>query len=217
MRVRTGSYAAFAVLLFLAVPMFAQEPSMAEQAAAARHQRGARLDAEQAGHVAGGDYVNQYFGFTIRRLPRWESLGRGEMNVNEAFGRAAMGLPAGIEGESAGRVFGMHDGEGSSVFLAIRRLPPGTDVSGLRAKLQDAITKELPSLRCGNEPVALGDAAHTFAAFRCTNEIEGTVIYQAQQAIVLRDHLITITASAPSNEQLTAVLRQLRKNFVWSE
>lgn len=95
--------------------------SLADQVARARHQRfEPPLKEEVAGRVVENVYQNDFFGLTIKPLPGWEMLNRGQLNVNEAIGRQATGMPAGISGQQSGRVFGMHDAAGSSVILSIR-------------------------------------------------------------------------------------------------
>jgi hypothetical protein len=203
--------------MLLVAPMVAiaqEEPSLADRAAALRHANGKAIDPEVAGRVVRNDYVNDYFGLTIRHLNGWESLSAGQMNVNEAVGRDAMGLKAGVD-SSSGRVFGMHDLLGSSVYVSVRPIPPGTDLSGLGAKLRTAVTKEVANLKCADEQATIGDANHHFVAFRCINHAADQEFYQGEQAIVVRGHLMVLTLTTPTQEKMTALVRQLRASLQW--
>jgi hypothetical protein len=202
------------LLLFAALTAPAQQqPSLADRAAAAKAKPS---ETQAAGHVVGGDYRNEYLGLEIRRLPGWESIGRGEMNVSEAIGRAALGLKAGVQGDASGRVFGMHDQMGSSVILAIRAIPPEADLADFKPQMQAALKKELPSVRFSNEPVPLGDSAHPALAFRMQYTIEDQPILQSSQAIAVKGYLLVFTITAPP-ERLSDVLRELQKRIVWKE
>ena len=205
-----------AVMAAIAAPA-QQEPSLAERAAAARHAESGRLSPEIAGRVVRDDYINEFFGLTIRHLPGWESLSAGRMNVTEALGREAMGLSAGITGSASGRVFGMHDEDGTSVFVSVRPIPPGIDLSDVGVKMRQAVVKEIPSLRCADESASLSTGTHPFVAFRCMNNAENQVFYQDQQATVTRNHLIVLTLTAPTENGLNALLRQIRAHVVWSD
>ncbi len=118
----TGQLSRVVLTLILTASIaMAQEPSLAEQAAAARaHSASAAAAPTVMGHTVAGDYHNEVLGFQIRHIPGWTSMSRGTMNVNEALGREALGLQAGVN-QSAGRVFGMHDEEGDSVMVTIAR------------------------------------------------------------------------------------------------
>lgn len=214
-RLRTGAIGALCIAS--AAGVHAQEPSLAEQAAALRHADVRPLQAAVKGAVINNDYVNEYFGFTIRPFAGWESMGPGQMNVNEAIGRDAMGLSAGIDGSASGRVFGMHDLRGTSVIVTVRPIPTGADVSNLGARMREAVTKEIPTLKCADESTTIGDAAHKFVAFRCTNTIADRVFYQDQQAVVARNHVIALTLTAPTEERLNALMRQLKTSLVWTD
>lgn len=216
---RSGKRAALVCLIAAtsAIASAQQEQSLAERAAAARHASSSvTLSPAATGYVTHDDYINDYFGLKIKHLPRWESLSAGQMNVTEALGREAMGLKAGITGSGSGRVFGMHDGTGSSLFVSVRPLPAGTDLSDLGVKLREAVTTQIPTLQCADERSVFSDRTHKFVAFRCVNHAQDRTFYQDQQAIVTREHLIMLTLTAPTQEQLSALVHQIRANVTWS-
>lgn len=218
---RSASYRPFliAVLAGVLLPGAARaqsQPSLAEQAAAARRQPATPVDSQAAGHVVMGEYRNEFFGFTLKPPPGWEALSRGQMNVDEAIGRDAAGLKAGINGDESGRVFGMHDAAGSSVFLAIKAVPAGADTSNLEGKLQQGLRSEMPEIRFGREPILLGDGGHRFAAFRIAYVLKDQPINQTLEYLLFKGHLIAMTVTAPTPEKLTAVLRDLQTRLLWT-
>lgn len=192
------------------------QPSLAEQAAAARGASNASLDPQVAGHVVEGEYRNDYFGLQLKPLPGWETLNRGQMNVQEAMGRDLIGLKAGVDSNASGRVFGMHDGMGASVFLSIRAVPPGTDTSNLESKLQAGLKSELPEIHFSREPILLGDSSHRFDAFRASYVLKDVAIAQTLEYILCKGHLIALTVTAPTPEKLTAVLHDLQSRLQWT-
>ena len=86
----------FASLGFLLVhtSALAQEPSLAEQVAAAKSRSGHEQPTRVMGRTVAGDYQNGALGFQLRHIPGWTSMSRGMMNVDEAMGREALGLQA---------------------------------------------------------------------------------------------------------------------------
>ena len=209
------------IAIFLAAVMsftgaVAQQPSLAEHAASTRSS-GNGLAPEKAGSVVGNDYRNPYFGFEIRHLPGWESQTRGELNVNEAIGREALGQGHGIS--DSGRAFGMHDGRGSNLVLSIRALPPGANLPLNRRNevVQAALKKAFPDPKFTAEPVPLGDRTHFFAAFRMDYVVRDTHVYQSSQATILKGHLLDFTITSNSEVELTDVLRKLQAGVKWTD
>ena len=175
----------------------------------------AALEPALRGRVVGGDYKNEYFGFELRRLDGWESLSRGQMNVSEAIGRGAIGLKGGVQ--AGDRVFGMHDEQGASVFVAIRPVPANSssDVANRKELIQQALKSQLPDPKFSREVISLGNPSHDFVAFRVAYTLEGRNIVQSSQSVLLKDHLLDLVITANSHEQLSAVLRDVRSRLNW--
>jgi len=210
---RWGMLLAIAAIAVMAV---AQEKqlSLADQAAAARNQKQMEVGSEEMGRVVNGDYQNPYFGLNIRRLPDWQSMGRGEMNVTEASGREVLGAKAGVHSQ---RVFGMSDLRGASLFVGIVAVPPGLNPADITPIQQKKIAENLPDPKFSDEPVMLNDAQHAFTGFRTTYTLREKAIYQSQQCIVRDGHLIMFTLTANSPEDLTGLWRQLKTNITWTK
>ena len=194
----------------------AQQAGLGERAASVRSSS-TGLSLEKAGSVARNDYRNPYFGLEVRHLPGWDSQTRGELNVNEAMGREALGQGPGIS--DSGRVFGMHDGRGSNLILSIRPLPTGVDLPLKRRNevVQAALRKTFPDPKFTAEPVSLGDRFHPFAAFRVEYVVRDTHVYQSSQATIQKGHLLDFTITSNSAEELTDLLRKLQPNVKWAD
>ena len=194
----------------------AQEPSLAEQAAAARKHANPAVAATVMGHIVAEDYYNEVLGFQIRHIPGWTSMSRGTMNVNEAIGRDALGLQAGIT-QADNRAFGMHDELGSNVMVAIVPVPAGTilDTSALKAEVTTGLKAQLPGMEIGNEPQLLGDSTHRFIGLRGTCTVMNREVFQSLQVVVLNGYAVTLTTTTTSAEQLQSLLTQLRGSLRW--
>ena len=210
-------------MIFAASFAVAQEPSLAEQAAAARKHAspavaGTVVAGTVMGHIVVEDYYNEVLGFQIRHIPGWTSMSRGTMNVNEAIGREALGLQAGIT-QAENRVFGMHDELGSNVMVAIVPVPAGTtlDTAALRAEVTTGLKAQLPNMEISNEPLLLGDSTHRFTGLRGTCAVMNREVFQSLQVVVLNGYAVTITATTTSAEQLQSLLTQLRTLLRWTQ
>lgn len=206
------------ILVFAASIANAQEPSLAEQAAAARAARSASVSTPAAGaRVARGDYYNEALGLHIRRIPGWTSMSVGEMNVDEAIGRQVLGLQPGMS-PSLNRVFGLHDEEGSNVQVMIVPMPGATsDPVAVKAMLKAMFQADIPGARVVDEPILLGDDAHRFVGLRGTHTIANREITQSLQMVIVQGHAIAITATALSAEKIDSLLPQLRAAISWTQ
>jgi hypothetical protein len=175
------------------------------------------LDPAKRGHVVGGDYKNEFFGFELRRLDGWESLSRGQMNVNEAIGREAIGLKAGVR--AGNRVFAMQDGKGANVILSILPVPANSssEVANRKEIIQKALKSQLPNPKFTGEAVSLGDASHDFVTFRLAYTLQDKNIVQSSQSVLVKDHLVDLVITAQSHQQLSAVLKDLQERLSWTQ
>lgn len=197
----------------------AQEPSLAEQAAAARaHSASTAVAPTVMGHTVAGDYHNEILGFQIRHIPGWTSMSRGTMNVDEALGREALGLQAGLN-QAVNRVFGMHDEEGNSVMVTMVPAPGGTnvDLAAMKTELSKMLKTQIPTAEIGEEPILLGDSAHVFTGVRATYTVANREIYQSLQMVFLNGYGVSIATTATSAEQLHSLLTQLRGSLQWTQ
>lgn len=206
------------IFVFAASIVRAQEPSLAEQAAAARAARSASVSTPSAtGRVARGDYYNEALGLHIRRIPGWTSMSRGEMNVDEAIGRQVLGLQPGVN-PSLNRVFGLHDGEGSNVQVMVVPMPGATpDPVATKAMLRAMFKADIPGAKVVDEPILLGDDAHRFVGLRGTHSLANREITQSLQIVIVQGYGICITATALSAEKIESLLPQLRAAISWTE
>ncbi len=196
----------------------AQEPSLAEQAAAARGRSVSVVQPTVMGHTVAGDYYNEVLGFQIRHIHGWTSMSRGTMNVSEAIGRDALGLQAGIT-QAGSRAFGMHDELGSNVLVAIEPVPAGTTLDPTTLKMESAkgLKTQLPQFQITEEPLLLGDSSHPFLGLRGTCNVVNRELYQSFQIAVLNGYAVTIVATTPSAQQLQSLLTQLRSSLKWTQ
>ncbi len=194
----------------------AQESSLADQVAAAEKQpKSVSLNSEAAGRVVNGDYQNTLLGLEVHRLPDWQSMSRGEMNVSEAEGREQMGMKGAVH--SGHRVFGMHDLRGASLFVSVAPLPQGTDTRNLKEQLQAPLRMQLPDPQFSDEPVTLSDSSHPFVGFRVFYKLNEKPIYQSQQTLVKDGHVVAFVLTANSPEDLTAIWQDLKTKIVWTK
>ena len=211
---------AIAFTLILAVGIAtAQEPSLAQQAAAARaHSPSTQTTPTALGHIVQGDYYNEVLGFQIRHIRGWTSLSRGSMNVDEALGREALGLQAGIN-QSANRAFGMHDEEGNNVMVTIVPIPAGAtpDPSALKSAMVKVLKAQIPNAEISDESLLLGDNMHRFAGLHATYTIANQEIFQSLQVVVVNGYAVSIATTSLSAEQLQSLLNQLRASLQWTQ
>ena len=194
------------------------ETSLAEQAAALHGAPAiGSLDPKVVGEVVDHEYRNDYFGFAMKAIPGWETLNRGQMNVNEAMVRDLFGLKAGVNAAASGRVFGMHGPIGSSVFVGIQVPKPDTTPGNFGTELEHEIKAEIPQVRLLREPIVLGDSGRRFNALRIGYNFEGVPISQTIEYIFLKEHVVIVVATALGPEQLTAILHDLQPRFRWTE
>lgn len=206
-------------LIFAASIAVAQEPSLAEQAAAARtHSASTAVAPTVLGHTVAGDYHNEILGFQIRHIPGWTSMSRGTMNVDEALGREALGLQPGLN-QAVSRVFGMHDEEGNSVMVTIVPAPAGANVNlaTMKTVLSKMLTAQIPNAEIADEPILLGDAAHPFTGVRATYAVANREIFQSLQIVFVNGYGVSIATTAISAEQLHSLLTQLRGSLQWTQ
>lgn len=206
-------------LIFAASIAMAQEPSLAEQAAAARaHSASTAVGTTVMGHTVAGDYHNEILGFEIRHIPGWTSVSRGTMNVDEALGREALGLQAGLN-QAVSRVFGMHDEEGNSVMVTIVPTPGGenADLPAVKALLSKMLKAQIPTAEIADEPILLGHNAHPFTGVRATYTVADREIYQSLQIVFVNGYGVSIATTAISAEQLQSLLTQVRGSLRWTQ
>jgi hypothetical protein len=209
-------------------PQPAADPSqmsVAELAAASRKAHGGdpagpgapQLTPEQRGYVRGTQYINNFFHFQISQPSQWELYSAGRMNVSEAVGRAYLNLPGGIRG-SSNRAFGMGDGTGRTVTLAIMQLPPNapSDPAQLAAALKMVIFAQIPSAKESAEDVSLSDPEHKFAAFRYTFTVRDVSVMESVHLTTVNGFVVSFTTAAGSNERLSDALRILKTNLAWT-
>lgn len=217
---RTGQLSRIALsLIFVASIAMAQDPSLAEQAAAARaHSASTAVAPTVMGHIVAGDYHNEILGFQIRHIPGWTSMSRGTMNVDEALGREALGLQPGLN-QAVSRVFGMHDEEGNSVMVTMVPAPAGTDVNlaTMNTVLSKILKTQIPNAEIADEPILLGDDAHPFTGVRATYTVANREIYQSLQIVFVNGYGVSIATTATSVEQLHSLLTQLRGSLRWTQ
>ena len=206
------------IFVFATCIAIAQEPSLAEQAAAARANSAPAQQAASAvmGHTVAGDYYNEVLGFQIHHIHGLTSMSRGTMNVDEALGREALGFQAGIN-QAANRAFGMHDEEGNNVVVTILPVPAGTatDPTTLKSGVAKLLKKQVPTAEIGDESVLLGGTAHKFAGIRGTYTLANQEIFQSLQFVFINGYAVSITATANSEGQLQSLLAQLRNAMRW--
>jgi hypothetical protein len=201
------------LVLCIAVAAAAQQPSSSRPAAQA--QRPA-LDPAVAGKIVRGDYSNDVIGLQLRRLDGWETMTRGEMNLNEAVGRAAMGQKGGIQ--STYRVFGMHDGMGSSVYLSIVPIPtnqPAPTLAEIQSGMARTARQQVPDGKVSNEPAPLATPAHPVAATRVEYVLQDHAIAQSAQSFLTAGFLVTLTVTSDSPEKLSTLLGQVKAALSW--
>jgi len=206
-------------LIFAASLAVAQEPSLAEQASAARsHSASTAVAPTAMGHTVAGDYHNEILGFQIRHIAGWTSMSRGTMNVDEALGREALGLQAGLN-QTVSRVFGMHDEEGNSVMVTMVPAPAGANVNlaAMKTVLSQMLKAQIPGAEIADEPMLLGDDAHPFTGVRATYTVANREIYQSLQIVFLNGYGVSIATTAISAEQLHSLLTQLRGSLQWTQ
>ncbi len=216
---RQLSAIAFTTLILAVGIATAQEPSLAEQAAAARaHSAPTQATPTVLGHLVQGDYYNEVLGFQIRHIRGWTSMSRGSMNVDEALGREALGLQAGIN-QSANRAFGMHDEEGNNVMVTIVPMPAGAapDPAALKSAMANVLKAQIPSAEISDESLPLGDNLHRFAGLRATYTIANREIFQSLQVVVVNGYAVSIATTSLSAEQLRSLLNQLRGSLQWTQ
>ena len=204
--------------IFTAGFSVAQESSLAEQAAAARGRPASVVQPSVMGHTVAGDYYNEVLGFQIRHIPGWTSMSRGTMNVDEAIGREALGLQAGIS-QSAYRVFGMRDEDGDNVMVSIVPMPAGgtSDPAELKAGLTKVLKAGIPSSVISDETILLGDGEHRFTGIRATYSVADHELSHSLQIIHFRDYGICIGMTTVSAPKLQSLLGQLRSSFQWTQ
>lgn len=194
-----------------------QEPSLADQAAAARaHSPTTQAAPTVMGHIVAGDYYNEVLGFQIRHIRGWTSMSRGSMNVDEALGREALGLQPGIN-QSMNRAFGMHDEEGNNVMVGIVPMPGGTtpDPAALKPAMAKLLKAQIPGAEIADEAILLGDSVHRFAGLRATYTLTDRAIFQSLQIVFLDGYGVSIATTSSSAEQLQSLLNQLRDSLRW--
>lgn len=199
------------VAFLLLVAVSSGQESLADRAATAR--KGPAPTVTNEGRVVNGDYHNEVLGFRIKRLEGWQSVSRGQMNVNEAFGREALGLKAGITGTS--RVYGMHDAQGSSLTVAIVKIPANVTVTQAYAMMRQALAASFPDPKFSKEPILLSTPGRSFEGFRVEYDVRGIHLVQCRQGVVMGDQVVDITVTAQSHEKLSEALRALKQNLVW--
>jgi len=199
------------VAFLLLIAVSSGQESLADRAAAAR--KGSSGTVTNEGRVVNGDYHNDVLGFTIKRLEGWRAVSRGQMNVNEAFGREALGLKGGISGSA--RVYGMHDAQGSSLTVAILQLPANVTLAQGYAAMRQNLAASFPDPKFSKEPIMLSAPGRSFEGFRVEYDVRGVHIVQCRQGVVVGDQVVDITVTAQSHEKLSAVLRELKQNLVW--
>ena len=173
------------------------------------------LTPEEAGRVLNGIYTNQVLGLEVKPIQDWAILGRGEMNVNEAFGREAMGLRLG-GGSNKHRVFGMHDGRGSNTSMVIIPIPPEIkNMEDLDVKLIEYAKRDLPNPKVTKETVLLSSGPHVFTGFRVEYALQGRTIYQSVESTIFKDYLVSFTTTSTSPQNLSATLASLKKVITW--
>jgi len=198
----------------MVLPLTASQNMPPQQTAPAQQAAGPSLTPEEAGKVIRGNYVNEFFGLEVKPIPDWELLGRGQMNVSEAFGREAMGLRLGEHNKS--RVFGMHDGRGANTFLSIVAIPPDAkDINTRDQKLIEYAKRDLPNPKITSETVLLSDGPHVFTGFRVQYAIQGQTVFQSLQTTVWKDHVLGFTTTSDSPQALSATLASLKKAITW--
>lgn len=204
-------------ILAISTLCLAQDPpSVADQAAAAQREKASiRLSSEQAGHVVNGNYRNELLGLQVQKLPDWQAMSRGEMNVKEAEGREQMGVKGAVH--SGQRVYGMNDLRGASLFISVAPLPAGADTRNLKAQLVTPLKSQLPDPQFSDEPVTLADPAHPFVGFRVAYKVNDKLIFQSQQAMVKDGHLVAFVLTANSPDDLTAIWQDLKSKISWSK
>lgn len=196
-------------LLLMATSIAGAQDSLADRAAKARQN-----SAGDKGRIVNGDYQNDVLGFSILRLEGWDVLSRGQMNINEAFGRKLLGQKAGVSG--GGRVYGLRSAAGETVTVAIEPLSPGQTIEDVFRTLRSDLKERFPKTRFANESHVLSAPGHPFHALRAEHDLTETIhaVYSFQGTVV-GNLMIEVTVAAPTQEKVTAVLRLLKKNFLW--
>ncbi|HYL94073.1 MAG TPA: hypothetical protein VEW69_13055 [Alphaproteobacteria bacterium] len=194
--------------------------SLAERAAASRKgpaptTNDFELTPAQRGSVRQDKYVNDFFHFELTKPEGWEIYSQGRMNVNEAVGRAYLDQKAGFS--SAGRVLGLGDGTGQSIYVSIIRVPAGepTDVAEIGAKMKKVIHSHLPMAKDLKETVDLSSPQHPFAGLRYMLKINDTELFQNLQWTICDGNLITFTTTGSSEQNLANLLQLLGKHISW--
>lgn len=136
------------------------------------------------------------------------------MNVNEAFGREAMGLKLGVSNRH--RVLGMRNGTGANVSLAIVPIPPeAKDIENRDAKLIEYAKRDLPNPKVSKETVLLTSGPREFTGFRVEYILQGRTFYQSLQTAVFKGYVVGFTTTATSPQELSATLAELKKAITW--
>jgi hypothetical protein len=198
------------LLLVGLVSATSAQESLAERARKAKGSAAAQVT---SGHFKNGDYINERLGFIFTRVAGWDVLNRGQINMNQAMGREALGLKSGVDSE--GTEFMAHDGQGQNVILTIRKIPADADVAKFKPEFQAGLSKALPDPKFSDEPVSFGDSQHRFETFRVTYSAQGREIFQSCQTVFIDGYWVQWLVSSSSNEVLTETLKELRSHLSW--
>lgn len=194
--------------LFLTAP--AQE-SLADRAAKARN--AAPTTPAVTGRIVNRVYQNDVLGLTVKPLDGWEVLGRGQMNVNEAFARGVLNLKGGVAG-SAGRVYGMR-GAGAGMVISVTKLDPDETVQGDFDLLKKNMRDTIPGVRFFPEVVNFTSPGHAFQTLRVEYDVQNVHMVQSFQGTTVGDQLVCFITTASSAGELTDTLRKIKLNIAW--
>lgn len=198
-------------LLCLVATSVVSQESLAERARKARGE--SAVPEKTMGRIVNRDYINDQLGFKFTHIDGWEAVSRGQINVNQAIGRTALGVGGRVSSQD--QEFMFHDGNGQSIVLTIALVPPGADRSHFGEEIRKGFKLILPKAELSDEPATLGDAQHRFQAFRVTYEAMGTTIYQSSHAMILGNELVHFVITGRSPEALTNTIKQAQKHLVW--
>jgi hypothetical protein len=198
------------LLLCLLATAVAQD-SLADRARKVRGE--STVPQKSMGRIQNRDYINDQLGFTFTHIDGWETVTRGQINVNQALGRSALGLSGRVSSDA--HEFMFNDGNGQNIVLSISPIPPGTDRATFGDEIRKALKIELPKAEVSDEPTTLGDAQHQFQTCRVTYEALGTQIYQSSHAMILGNYFVHFVITATSPEALTDTVREAQKHLIW--
>jgi hypothetical protein len=187
------------------------QDSLADRARKVRGE--ATVPQRTMGRIQNRDYINDQLGITFTHIDGWEAISRGQINVNQAVGRTALGLGGRVTSE--GHEFMFHDGNGQNIVLTIAPIPPGADRTNFGTALRTGIKQALPQAKISDETATLGDAQHQFQSFRITYNAVDRDIYQSSYAMLLGNYLVHFVITATSPEALTDTVNEAHKHLVW--